>query len=201
MEPDAIDLSERVAPNMRREVDRMNRLVRDLLALTRLDASPAEPSSLDDVDLGQIADDMVSAASAAAGSRQLELIRSSEEGPYVRGDPYSIERVLENLLQNAIQYTPEDGHIEVKVEGRGDMASMSVTDDGQGIPADHLARVFDRFYRVDPSRARANGNAGLGLAITKAIVTQHGGTISVQSRPGQGSSFTVLLPTIEYKYA
>jgi signal transduction histidine kinase len=139
---------------------------------------------------------MVGAAASTVGSRQMSLARTSAEGPWVRGDLFGLERVLEILLQNAVQHTTADGRIEINVDSDGDTACVEVGDDGEGIPPEHQARVFDRFYRVDASRSRENGNAGLGLAIAKAIVNQHGGSISVCSEPGKGSTFRVGLPVV-----
>jgi two-component system sensor histidine kinase BaeS len=110
-------------------------------------------------------------------------------------DPERIGQVLRNLLSNAVAHTPQGGEIAVTGRAGDGEVSVSVRDTGAGIPAEHLPYVFDRFYRADPSRARQTGGAGLGLAIVRQLVVAHGGTISVTSEPGQGSTFTFTLPT------
>ena len=188
--------AERVAPSMRREVDRMNHLVQDLLALTRLDAAPWDSEAADEVDLVQVAEAMVSAMARAAGSRQLITDQRCSGELCVRADGYAMEQVFENLLRNAVQHTSDDGRVVIQLDEQDGHARVQVIDDGEGMPPEHQARVFDRFYRVDPARAREQGNAGLGLAIVKAIVIRHGGQVSVQSEPGSGSTFMVLLPLV-----
>jgi two-component system sensor histidine kinase BaeS len=115
-------------------------------------------------------------------------------------DPERIGQVLRNLLSNAVAHTPLGGQITVSARAGNGMISVAVSDTGEGIPAEHLAYVFDRFYRADKSRARQTGGAGLGLAIAKQLVVAHGGTISVTSEPGQGSTFTFTLPTQTFEF-
>jgi two-component system, NtrC family, sensor histidine kinase KinB len=103
-----------------------------------------------------------------------------------------IEHVFDNLLGNAIAYTPRGGHIQLSAEGNGTMATFTVRDDGRGIPPEHLPRIFEKFFRVPGSSAR--GGAGLGLAIAREIIVAHGGQIDVASTPGHGTTFTFRLP-------
>ena len=110
------------------------------------------------------------------------------------GDANRIGQVLTNLLTNAIRFNRDEGQVRIKVFGQGDTAVLSVTDTGVGIPAEHLPHIFDRFYIVDESRSRRDGSTGLGLAICKAIVDAHSGSIEVESSPGTASTFTVKLP-------
>jgi signal transduction histidine kinase len=98
------------------------------------------------------------------------------------------------LLDNALKYTPAGGKVRVQVARHGNEASLAVTDTGEGISPEHLARLFDRFYRVDPARSRAQGGAGLGLAIARSLVTAHGGQLSLSSQPGTGTTALVRLP-------
>jgi signal transduction histidine kinase len=114
--------------------------------------------------------------------------------PQVEVDPERIGQVLRNLLSNAMAHTPQGGQIAVSARAGDGAVSVAVSDTGEGIPAEHLPYVFDRFYRADKSRARETGGAGLGLAIVKQLVLAHGGTVSVTSQPGQGSTFTFTLP-------
>lgn len=112
------------------------------------------------------------------------------EGRFVEPvDPDRVSQAVINLLSNALEFTPPGGSVEVSVAGR----EIRVSDTGIGIAAEHLPRIFDRLYRVDPSRSRATGGAGIGLAIARAIVEAHGGTIGAESRLGAGSTFTILL--------
>ena len=116
------------------------------------------------------------------------------ETVWVRGDAARLREVFFNILDNGIKYTPEGGTVEVLIGCTGPEAVVTVRDTGVGIPAEHLPRVFDRFYRVDKARSRAEGGTGLGLSIAKTIVVAHGGRIEVTSTPGQGTICTVTLP-------
>lgn len=109
-------------------------------------------------------------------------------------DKDKISQVIVNLLSNALKYTPEGGKVEVKVKGAEDITEISVKDTGNGIPADDLPYIFERFYRADKSRNRLTGGAGIGLTITKAIVEAHKGKIQVQSKVNEGTEFIISLP-------
>ncbi len=112
----------------------------------------------------------------------------------VQMDRTRIEQVMNNLLQNAATHTPAGGRIDITIEAAADFVSVSVADTGEGIPSEDLPRVFARLYRVDPSRARSTGGAGLGLTIAKHLIEAHGGTIRVESTLGEGSRFIFTLP-------
>jgi signal transduction histidine kinase len=118
------------------------------------------------------------------------------EAAVLRADPDRLKQVLLNLLDNGLRYTPPEGEVRVwaTADPSGAWLHIAVQDTGQGISPEDLPHVFDRFYRGDPSRARATGNTGLGLSIARAIVQSHGGSISVQSVPGEGACFTIVLP-------
>lgn len=130
---------------------------------------------------------------AAAGSLALE-VRAAADLPTIEADPVRLGQVLRNLLENAAAHTPPGGCIEVTAEERDGGVAITVRDNGPGIAPEHIARVFERFYRTDPSRSRSTGGAGLGLAIVKQLVEAHGGTVDVESEPGHGAAFTVTLP-------
>jgi len=110
------------------------------------------------------------------------------------GDPAGMEQVIQNLVDNALKYGKEGGTVRVLAERKGDRVEMRVIDDGPGIAAAHLPRIFERFYRVDPGRSRARGGTGLGLAIVKHLCESMGGSVTVESEVGKGCSFKVDLP-------
>ncbi len=173
------------------EAKRMTALVEDLLLLARLDAG--RPLAQDPVDLTMLVVDAVSDAHAA-GPRHDWQLDLPEEPVAVTGDPQRLHQVLANLLANARTHTPEGTTVTVGVSGSGGAAMLTVTDAGPGIPADLQPHIFERFARGDSSRSRAAGSTGLGLSIVHAVVTAHGGTVSVCSAPGR-TEFTVRLPT------
>src|SRR5262249_6544005 len=118
----------------------------------------------------------------------------SSDDTTIRGDENLLRRMILNLLDNAIKYTPDGGSVSVSLWREEDLLKLRVTDSGIGIPADAAARVFERFYRVDKARSRAEGGSGLGLPIVKWIAEAHQGAVSLESAPEHGSSFTVSLP-------
>ena len=133
-------------------------------------------------------------ARALALNKHLSLnFESSDEGAF-RGDEDLLRRMVINLLDNAIKYTPDGGAVSVKLWREGGRINLRVADNGIGIPAESAARVFERFYRVDKARSRAEGGSGLGLPIVKWIAEAHHGSVSLESAPEHGSSFTVSLP-------
>jgi two-component system OmpR family sensor kinase len=183
-----------VARFMRRietESARMGLLVEDLLLLARLDQQ--RPLRHAPVDLAVLATDAVHDAHAVAPDRPIELRTT---GPsIVDGDEARLRQVVGNLVTNALTHTPPDTPVTVTVAPDGDIAVLlEVTDRGPGMAPEHAARVFERFYRADPSRARRTGGSGLGLAIVAAIVDGHGGTVEVTTAPGEGATFRVRLP-------
>jgi len=172
------------------EADRLQSLTEDLLRLARGD--PRAPGSLEAVDLSTLLADLCDSMRPLARAKGLRLTRVVTEGLTVLGDRDALIRLFGNLLQNAVKYT-EIGAVEVSGEAAADgTVSIHVADSGGGIASEHLPRIFDRFYRIDPSRA--SPGAGLGLAIAQEIARSHGGRIEASSQPGQGSRFTVSLP-------
>jgi len=173
-----------------REVDRMGRLVGDLLALARADAGQAldrRPLPLDTL----LIEVYQKARTLANG---VELSLGELEQVEVEGDRDRLEQLLLNLVDNALRYTPPGGLVTLELVARAGWARLRVRDTGPGIPADHLPRIFERFYRIDQARSPDAGGTGLGLAIGQWIARAHGGRIEVESREGAGSTFTVLLP-------
>ena len=176
---------------MEQEARRMGTLVEDLLLLARLDQR--RPMELGQVRLHDIAADAVKDARAVEPDRQIELVA---EPVTVHGDEMRLRQVVSNLLANARAHTPPGTAVRVTVGAAGSQARMEVTDEGPGMEPEVAAKVFERFYRADKSRARAqaHGGAGLGLSIVAAIAEAHGGTAQVSSAVGHGSTFTVTLP-------
>jgi heavy metal sensor kinase len=175
------------------ECERLTRLTEQLLALAREDAGVARQAH-GPVDLTALVQGVVDNMRPLAESRGVGL-HSVVDGPAeVRGDGARLRQVFYNLLDNAIKYTPEGGRVTVRSGRRDGDAVVTVRDTGVGIPAEHLPRVFDRFYRVDRARSREQGGTGLGLSIAQSIVTAHGGSIELASTPGQGTTCTVTLP-------
>jgi len=176
----------------REEVDRMSATVEDLLTLARSDAR-GFPLSRELVDLHALASQAVSRLVPFAQRRGVTV--STEGSPAtVRGDPEHLGHVLRNLIDNAIKFSPTDSRVTVRAWSDGGEAGVTVEDEGPGIPVDLRQRVFDRFYRVDASRARTTGGSGLGLAIARELAVAHGGRIEVAPRDPRGSAFTIALP-------
>ncbi|WP_321475289.1 ATP-binding protein [uncultured Paludibaculum sp.] len=175
-----------------RAAQRMRRLTQSLLELARLDAGE-EPMRRERFDLGRVARESVELIAPLAGQRGIALETDLALAECL-GDAEHIGRVVTNLLSNAIHYNCAGGTVTVAVRMEGDSGLLQVTDTGAGMSEEDQHHVFERFYRVDKSRARAEGRTGLGLAISKAIVDAHDGSIRVESTPGQGSTFSVRLP-------
>jgi heavy metal sensor kinase len=189
--------AERIVLRMQRETQRLIRLVQDLLLLARLDAADAAALPREPVWLKDVVQRAVQQVRPLAGGRSLTLAVEPDAGAaWVAGDDDQLYRILINLLDNAIRHTAEDGRVQASLLTGPGTVTVRVADNGTGIPAEHLPRVFDRFFRADPSRARDTGNAGLGLAIAKRSVELHGGRITVDSRPGEGTCFTITLPAL-----
>ncbi len=178
-----------------RHADRIGRLVEDMLALSALEAHAAtvvhEP-----VELAAIARQVQATLRRRADDRRARVRLDIPDDLVALGDPDGLERVVQNLVDNALKYGREGGEVVVTGRRAGGHAIIEVADDGPGIAAEHLPRLFERFYRVDPGRAREQGGTGLGLAIVKQLCEQMGGRITVASAPGRGTCFTVAIPEV-----
>ncbi len=176
------------------EADRMLRIVQDLLTLSRMD-NRSMSWKFEWVDLEESLESVNTAMQMRAGEKKHRLsLRMQGTLPLVWCDKERLEQVVVNLITNAVNYTPEGGEISVAARREGNDVYISVRDNGIGIPEENLGHLFDRFYRVDKARSRESGGTGLGLAITYEIVQKHHGEISVESRVGEGSVFTVRIP-------
>jgi two-component system, OmpR family, phosphate regulon sensor histidine kinase PhoR len=177
-----------------RHTERMERLVHDLLRLARLDAGQ-ETLEVRHCDVRALVDGVLGdLAAAAAAKRQRFEVTIAPGAEALDADPTKLHDALRNLVANAINYAPEQSAIAIAATRAGDRIELSVTDQGPGIPAGEMARVFERFYRVDKSRARDPGGTGLGLAIVKHLVGLHGGEVQVENGTGGGAKFIILVP-------
>jgi signal transduction histidine kinase len=176
---------------VKRASDRMARLVDDLLALARRQEPTLEHEP---VDLGaavaEASDDFV----VPAAARNIVLDRAIARGVTVTGDRDALKRAVANLLENAVRLAPEGSRIRLATGSEGDRAWVAVADEGPGIAPEDQPHVFDRFWRADKARSRADGGTGLGLAIVRQIAESHGGQVRLQSKVGVGSSFVIWLP-------
>jgi len=177
-----------------RAAQRMRRLIESLLELARLDAGQEQMKRMQ-FDLAATSRDCMELIRPLADERGVKIF--SDLSPLdCTGDSERLAQVIANLLTNAIQYNKPGGEVHIAVQSQGDMAVLIVSDTGTGISAEDLPHVFERFYRADKSRSGSTGHAGLGLAISKAIVEAHGGAIEVTSEPGKGANFFVRLPLV-----
>ncbi|HJX12789.1 MAG TPA: ATP-binding protein [Dehalococcoidales bacterium] len=172
-----------------RESMRMSQIADELLLLAEVESG--QIGRRETVPLKSLLLEEAERAGSAAGGRHVRVAR--QEDLSVTGDAQRLRQLLANLVDNAVKYTPEKGTVTLSLYRDGDRACLEVADTGIGIPPEHLPHIFDRFYRVDKARSRGSGGTGLGLAIVKGIAEQHGGDVTVTSRPGQGSTFTVRL--------
>ena len=174
---------------------RLQALLDDLLTLSRLESLASASVEKEPVDLKAILVHAAEVLSAAARERQVKIEVEAPDGiPPVPGDPDGLERLVLNLADNAVKYNRPDGCVQLRLFQSDGQVVVEVTDSGIGIPQDALARIFERFYRVDKGRSREEGGTGLGLAIVKHVAQTHGGQVEVESRIGKGSTFRVKLP-------
>ena len=198
---------EEIAPNFLKvtldETDRMIRMINDLLDLSRMD-SQQSTLQLEYININELLSFVLD---------RFDMIMNNEEKGkkyrirrdftqrelWAEVDPDKIIQVIDNIMNNAIKYSPDGGTITVHLSETHNNILLSITDQGLGIPKKDLQKVFDRFYRVDKARARKQGGTGLGLAITKEVIKAHGGNIWVESQEGRGSTFYITLPYEPYE--
>src|SRR4051794_20336116 len=184
---------QRFAGRMSHEADRLGRLVRELIDLSRLQGADPLPD-LRPVEVDTVIAEAADRTRTAASAKGIEIAVGGQRGLVVRGVEAQLATALTNLVANAVAYSPEGTRIAVAARARSGFAEIAVTDSGTGIPRADRARIFERFYRVDQSRASRTGGTGLGLAIVKHVANNHGGTVTVWSEEGVGSTFTLRIP-------
>lgn len=183
----------RFTAQMRRESRRLTALVQEIIDLSRLQ----EPDALVDselIDVDAVITEAADRVRVEAESRRITLAVGGQAGLHVFGDADLLTTAVRNLLDNALRHSDPLGRVSVGVARDGDKVRIAVVDQGEGIPPEQQERIFERFYRGDPARARRTGGTGLGLSIVKHVAADHGGEAEVWSKPGAGSTFTLVLP-------
>ena len=188
-DPEAVS---RFASRMIDEGERLTRLVQQIIDLSRLQ-NDAQSENAGVVKVGDLIADACEHSLTDAEAKDISLTTAIEPDLLVYGDRSQLHAAVSNLVENAVTYSPEHSRVAVSAELSEDRVRITVTDNGIGIPTEDLDRIFERFYRVDPARARATGGTGLGLSIVKHVAASNGGTVEVWSEPGLGSSFTLVL--------
>jgi signal transduction histidine kinase len=197
MEAELPDLDESLKgrlPVIYRSIDRMANLVQDLMLLSKMESPVSKKNLAHQLDLSRLVRHAVEEMQELFKTELIELKAENLAPVTISGDAESLKRVVTNLLQNALRYTDKGGVVQVGLENLGRHAKLTISDTGIGIPPESLPLIFDRFYRVDKSRSRAQGGSGLGLSIVKAIIEAHKGRIEVESKLGSGTTFTVFFP-------
>lgn len=200
LEAGAIDeqeASRRFLSIIRKNANRMHELIDDILELSAIEAGNVRVQ-LERVDLQRIVDDVIASLATKAEAQKVVVSNAVPAETFINADERRLEQMLNNLIENAIKFNQEQGSVEISFETHeaADVrrSQIRVTDTGEGIPGQHLERLFERFYRVDRARSRNLGGIGLGLAIVKHLARAHGGEVSVTSELGKGSTFTLELP-------
>ena len=197
-EVDSKDDNERFLGIINKHVNRLDAIVEDLLSLSRIERAvdvAESPLEFKETRIGDIIQTAVQVCQSRADEKSIAIDRRGELDLKARVDATLIEQAILNLLDNAIKYSENGSVVAIDVERRNGATGIHITDHGCGIAKTHLARLFERFYRVDKARSRQMGGTGLGLAIVKHIVQAHGGQVTVDSKLGRGSTFSVLLPS------
>ncbi|MDH4179522.1 MAG: ATP-binding protein, partial [Armatimonadota bacterium] len=176
------------------ECDRLVRLISDLLNLSRIESGRALDLVLTSVDLGEVVNQVIDSQRSYTNRHEFEIILQ-DDLPRIVVDRDKVDQMLTNLLSNAIKYSPDGGTITVRVQEADGKMAVSVTDEGLGIPEEHIGRLFTRFHRVDSRDSRKQYGTGIGLYLVKHLVEAHHGEVSVESKLGKGSTFTFVLPT------
>ena len=194
-DPEAI---ERFATRMQAESNRLSNLVQEIINLSRLqDDDPLKRAH--PFQIGESIKEAIDQSRLNSENRRVEIFYQDDVHSVINGDRDQITMSIHNLIENAINYSPDGTRVAVTVKSVDGICEISVSDQGIGIPEKDLERIFERFYRVDPARSRITGGTGLGLSIVKHVVSNHGGDVSVWSVEGAGSTFTIRIPEAEQK--
>ncbi|MBC7998090.1 MAG: GHKL domain-containing protein, partial [Leptolyngbya sp.] len=178
-----------------RNTERMTKLVTDMLTLAKMEVT-SSTVRLEKVDVRQLLEQLREEFVPRFAQANKKFDTNLQVVPKVMGEADSLSRLFSNLIENALKYTEEGNSVTVNLKAKDNKIEVAIIDTGIGIPKDSIPHLFDRFYRVDRSRARVRGGSGLGLSIVKAITELHGGTLNVVSAEGRGSTFTVSIPTV-----
>jgi two-component system sensor histidine kinase SenX3 len=190
-DPEAV---QRFSARMRTESERLTRLVQQIIELSRLQGDdPLE--RVDPISVEMLAERAIDRVRVDATDKDISVAFVGDAGLQVMGNAEQLIVALGNLVENAVAYSESGARVAVSARANADHVDIVVTDHGVGIPADEIDRIFERFYRVDPARARATGGTGLGLSIVKHVAATHGGQVRVWSVEGEGSTFTIMLPS------
>lgn len=187
LDPEDVPALAPVLNEMRAQSQRMRQIVEDLLELSRLEMQ--QHVAEEHVQMAPLLETLRKEAEALSHGRH-SVVMEDTAGADLLGSPRDLHSAFSNLVSNAVRYTPEGGSITIRWQRTGTGAEYSVTDTGYGIPAEHLTRLTERFYRVSSSRSRASGGTGLGLSIVKHVLNLHGARMRIESEPGKGSTFT-----------
>lgn len=182
--------------SLHKESERLTALVQDIMELSRLQGTDVVTAG-QPIDLERVVGEAVDRNRLTAQSREIRIVSGGKVQAQAFGDADLLTTALRNLIDNAIRYSPPGTRVGIGVRERDGMLQISVTDQGPGISEEEQDRIFERFYRVDAARSRQTGGTGLGLSIVKHVMQQHGGEVTVWSREGQGSTFTLSMPVME----
>ena len=190
---DDSEMVKKFAESMQKESQRLANLVQELIQLSKVQGARVGENSTE-VDLAAVITDSVDRNLLVAEQRNIRVVSSAESGTVVMGDYEMLVTAVRNLIENAIVYSNPASQVGIGLKVVDGVAEIAVTDSGLGISESDQKRIFERFYRVDPSRSRETGGTGLGLSIVKHVAANHGGEIRLFSQPGVGSTFTLRLP-------
>ena len=196
---DSIDdpeTAKRFAQNLSKESKRLSNLVQEVIQLSKMQSGPVLENAIE-MDLRQVVTDAVERNQTLAEQQGIKVLADTNESVFVKGDYDMLTTALRNLVENAIVYSDSGAQVGVGIKRVGNLAEISVADSGRGISEDEQERIFERFYRVDPSRSRETGGTGLGLSIVKHAAQNHNGEVKLFSRLGVGSTFTLRIPAID----
>ncbi len=189
----------RFSSRMHTESERLTRLVQQIIDLSRLQNDLLSEDAAT-IKVGELVSEACEHSATDSEKKDIEIVTNVEPELYIHGDRAQLHAAVSNLVENAVTYSPEGSRVTVSAAHEGENVRITVADNGIGIPNDELDRIFERFYRVDPARARATGGTGLGLSIVKHVAASNGGTVEVWSEPGLGSSFTLVMPAYPQEF-